>query len=64
MRMFLVLAVFVVFLSLPLRAPAVAVGEKAPPFEGPSTQGAIKLSDYFGKKVVVLAFYFKDFTPG
>ena len=64
MKMFLVLAVFVVFTSLPLLALALGAGEKAPHFEGASTQGIIRLSDYLGKKVVVLAFYFKDFTPG
>jgi peroxiredoxin len=63
MRIIFLLAI-VVFLSLPLRALALAVGEKAPLFTAPSTQGAISLSDYVGKKVVVLAFYFKDFTPG
>jgi peroxiredoxin len=63
MRIIFILAA-VVFLSLPLQALALAVGERAPFFEGASTQGAVNLSDYLGKKVVVLAFYFKDFTPG
>lgn len=40
------------------------VGEPAPDFEAPSTAGTIRLSDYRGKKHVVLAFYFADFTPG
>lgn len=43
---------------------ALQVGDKAPLFEGASTQGAIKLDDFFGKKHVILAFYFADFTPG
>lgn len=44
-------------------AHALEVGEKAPLFEAPSTKGTIRLADYGGKKNVVLAFYFKDFTP-
>jgi hypothetical protein len=49
---------------LPFQALGLAVGEKAPLFEAPSTHGMIKLGDYLGKKHVVLAFYFKDFTSG
>jgi len=45
-------------------ARALEVGEKAPAFEAPSTKGAILLSEYLGKRHVVLAFYFADFTPG
>jgi len=44
-------------------AGAVDVGEKAPDFKGSSTEGEIKLSDYSGKKNVVLALYFAAFTP-
>lgn len=39
------------------------VGERAPDFVGSSTQGEIRLSDYLGKKNVVLALYFAAFTP-
>ncbi|MBI2936562.1 MAG: redoxin domain-containing protein [Chloroflexi bacterium] len=39
------------------------VGQKAPDFTLPSTQGLLRLSDYVGKKVV-LAFYIEDGTPG
>ena len=39
------------------------VGEEAPDFTLPSTQGAITLSSYRGKKNVVLAFYPAAFTP-
>ena len=42
---------------------ALDVGDKAPLFGGNSTQGYIQLSDYFGKKNVVLALYFAVFTP-
>ena len=40
------------------------VGDQAPGFEAPSTRGTIHLADYLGKKSVVLAFYYADFTPG
>ncbi len=41
------------------------VGEVAPDFTLPSDQqSAIKLSDYRGKKNVILAFYVLAFTPG
>ena len=43
-------------------AQALEVGQKAPPFEAQSTQGTIRLADYQGKKPLVLAFYYADFT--
>jgi len=49
------------FAGLP--AAAVEVGEKAPDFELTSTQGKFKLSDFAGKKNVVVQFYVLDFTP-
>lgn len=40
-------------------------GKKAPGFELPSQSGeVVRLSDYLGKKNVVLYFYPKDFTAG
>ena len=39
-------------------------GDPAPLFEAPSTAGTIRLADYRGKKTVVLAFYYADFTSG
>jgi peroxiredoxin Q/BCP len=45
-------------------AAAPQAGEPAPLFEAPSTDGTIRLADYRGKKAVVLAFYFADFTSG
>ena len=48
----------------PTQAIGLVTGEKAPSFEASSTQGIVKLSDFQGKKHVVLAFYIKDFTPG
>jgi len=42
----------------------VKVGEEAPDFTLPSHLGTqVKLSDYRGKKNVVLAFYPAAFTP-
>ena len=40
------------------------VKSRAPDFEAESTMGTIHLADYRGKKNVLLAFYFKDFTGG
>jgi thioredoxin-dependent peroxiredoxin len=43
----------------------VRVGDTAPGFTLPSQSGEnVSLSDYLGKKVVVLYFYPKDNTPG
>ena len=44
--------------------PKLKIGNSAPEFEALSTQGVIKLSDYLGKKNVVLCFYIMDDTPG
>jgi peroxiredoxin Q/BCP len=41
------------------------VGDKAPDFSLPASNGkTVKLSDYLGKKKVVLAFFPKAFTGG
>lgn len=41
------------------------VGQTAPDFTLPSDQkSAVKLSDFRGKKNVILAFYVLAFTPG
>ena len=48
----------------PALAAAVDIQGKAPVFEAESTTGTIRLADYLGKKNVLLAFYFKNFTPG
>lgn len=51
-------------LLLPGISASVEVGEKAPDFELPSTTGGkIRLSDFVGKKNVVLEFYVLDFSP-
>jgi cytochrome oxidase Cu insertion factor (SCO1/SenC/PrrC family) len=54
----------------PQQKPVIAkttlkVGEVAPDFSLPSDQRTtIKLSDYRGKKNVIVAFYILAFTPG
>ncbi len=43
----------------------VKVGDQAPDFEGPTSDGSrLGLRDFVGKKNVVLYFYPKDDTPG
>jgi len=45
--------------------PAIKTGDTAPDFSLPDRNGnAVRLSDYRGKKAVVLYFYPKDDTPG
>jgi peroxiredoxin Q/BCP len=51
-------------LGMPGGAWAAEVGEKAPDFRLPSTDGVdISLSDFRGKKWVFLEFYAADFVP-
>ena len=58
-----ILFAFLVFSVIPAIA-AVEVGDKAPDFELPSTQGGqLKLSSFRGVKAVVIEFYVLDFTP-
>ena len=42
----------------------VAVKDRSPDFEAESNRGTIRLADYHGKKNVLLAFYYKNFTGG
>jgi peroxiredoxin Q/BCP len=43
---------------------AIDVGDKAPDFTLPSTNGVdISLSDFKGKRLVLLEFYAADFVP-
>lgn len=61
-KIFIVLFAF--FLTIvPGLAAALEVGDEAPQFEAVSDKGPINLLDYRGKKNVVLAFYFADYTP-
>ena len=62
------LVYFIVFMLagfvFPMLAAAVDIQGKAPVFGAESTTGTIRLADFLGKKNVLLAFYFKNFTPG
>ena len=50
--------------AIPLVAASLEVGEKAPDFTLPSTTGEkISLSQFRGKKLVLLEFYVHDFGP-
>ena len=40
------------------------VGDVAPEFKLPSTDGDVSLSEYKGKKTVVFSFHVFDFTAG
>lgn len=56
---------FALVFVLAVRSGAVEVGEKAPDFELRSTTGdKIRLSDFAGKKNVLIEFYIMDFNPG
>jgi len=47
------------------RGKSVRVGDRAPDFALSDQKGnAVRLSDFRGKKTVVLAFYIKASTPG
>ena len=51
--------------ALAAQAATLKVGDKAPDFSLPDQTGKqVKLSDYAGKKNVVLAFYVLAFTSG
>ena len=51
--------------SLPVQADDLKVGDKAPGFDLPGSDGkTYKLSDFKGKKAVVVAWFPKAFTGG
>ena len=61
---FLVEGVLFVLLATASLASALDVGDKAPDFKLPSTNGVdIALSDFRGKKWVFLEFYAAAFVP-
>ena len=61
---FLVEGVLLVLLATASIASALDVGDKAPDFKLPSTNGVdIALSDFRGKKWVFLEFYAAAFVP-
>ena len=54
----------IVLLGLPPMSSALDVGDKAPDFKLISTTGEkISLSQFRGKKLVLLEFYGADFSP-
>ncbi len=57
-------ALLVGVLLLPGTATALQVGQKAPDFNLPATTGGkISLSQYQGRKLVLIEFYVGDFGP-
>ena len=56
-----VLAAALVLVASPVLA--LSVGDQAPDFTAQTNQGEVSLSDYLGKKNVILAFYFAIYTP-
>ena len=53
------------FAQAPPPSTTLKVGDKAPDFTLPSTQGGtVHLADYIGKSTVVLAFFPAAFTGG
>ena len=60
-----VLALATLFLLMPGVTLGLEIGEEAPAFRLPGSDGAThQLSDYLGEKPVVLAFFPKAFTGG
>ena len=55
----------VITLALAAQAAELKVGDRVPDFSLPDQNGnTVKLSDYLGKKNLVLAFYVLAFTNG
>jgi len=66
-RTYAAAGVLATVLALPFQASGapLKVGDRAPDFALPDQNGnVVKLSDYLGKKNVVLAFYVLAFTGG
>ena len=65
-RTVVVMATFTlaVLLTLPVRAAMVQVGDRAPDFKLPATTGGeIRLSQFWGKQMVLIEFYHADWGP-
>ncbi len=62
MHRYLTLAILGFPTLFPAGVFALSAGEKAPTFRAQSTQGPVGIEDYRGKRNVVLAYYFRDFT--
>ena len=59
------IAVVVITLALGAQAAELKVGDRVPDFSLPDQNGnTVKLSDFVGKKNLVLAFYVLAFTNG
>ena len=65
-QLFVIMALVLPGMLFPLFAKAeLKVGDRAPDFALQDQKGnTIRLSDFRGKKTVVLAFYIKASTPG
>jgi hypothetical protein len=63
LRHLFMLLVLACFLVIPNMADSLEEGDKAPLFDAESTAGTISLQSYLGRKHVVLAYYYADFTP-
>jgi cytochrome oxidase Cu insertion factor (SCO1/SenC/PrrC family) len=64
--LFLIMALGVPGMLFPLYLKAeLKVGDRAPDFALPDQRGnTVRVSDFRGKKAIVLAFYIKASTPG
>jgi len=65
-QLFMIMALVLPGMLFPLHAKAdLKVGDRAPEFILQDQKGnTVRLSDFRGKKTVVLAFYIKANTPG
>ncbi len=63
MRKVMIALIPVLIMFIPGISSALDAGDKAPGFEASSTHGTVILSEFEGKKNVVLALYYADFTP-
>jgi len=65
-QLFVIMAIVLAGMFFPFYAKAeLKVGDRAPDFALQDQKGnTVRLSDFRGKKTVVLAFYIKASTPG
>ena len=60
----ILLAAIILGMAWAMPAAAIQVGDRAPHFLLPSTTGKpIALSDFLGKRMVLIEFYHADFGP-
>ena len=62
MKTNMIMIILVLVMTTPTLSFALSVGDKAPGFEAMSTHGNLILSEFEGKRNVVLALYYADFT--